>query len=305
MTTLYFASGSNQPVEIAGFARIGQPVGVSAAHLGAPGEAALRELAGSGKAVFIDSGAFSEADFPDDGPPVIVRPMSAAKWRHVMGLYLRVGRSLGSQLYVVAPDCVGDQAETLRRLRRYAPVMRELRELGVHIIVPVQRGAERQAAFDRRCAAALGFDDYVRGVPCKKKATDLAQLQAFIDEARPARVHLLGMGIRNKQFASFAAAATAHGAELSCDSNLIKGSVGWHNGRDNHPAEDGPSAPGGKGPRVYTRAQELAHAIIDAGLTSITDARELAIPLAFAAIPDEATRWALIEAKLERRRAAA
>lgn len=287
----YFASGSNAPVEIQGFARIGHPVGVSCAHLKPAGEQALHQLP-PGLPTFVDSGAFSEADFPEDGPPVIVRPMTRAQWDHVMGVYERLARSRGSSLYVVAPDCVGDQAETLRRLRRYAPVMRRVRKLGTNIIVPVQRGVVRQAEFDRQCAAVLGFDDYIRGVPSKKKATSFAQYAAFLREARPKRVHLLGMGIRNRSFPRFAAVAAEVGAELFCDSCLIKGSVGKTNGRINHPAERK------GGPRIYTRAQQLAQAMIAAGLSHVRDPRELAIPLAFACIDDEARRWATIQRAL-------
>ncbi len=289
---LYFASGSNQPVEISGFARIGHAVGVSAAHLAEAGEAALHALAGSGVPVFLDSGAFSEADFPDDGPPIIVRPMTREQWLHVVALGTRLARSLGSQLHVVAPDCIGDQDETLRRLKRYAGAYRQIRELGAHVIVPIQRGGRPQADFDRACADVLGFDDFVRGIPLKKKATSLSDLKRYVAAVRPARIHMLGMGPRNRSFDRFAAAATKYGATLSCDSCLITSSVGRRNGRKNHPAERF----GGR--RVYTKAQDLAREIIAAGLSDITEPRELAIPLAFAPIADEAARWALTMADL-------
>ncbi len=290
---IYFASGSNQPVEIAGFASIGHPVGVSAAHLSRRAESALCALRGSAVPVFVDSGAFSEVRFRDDGPPVVVRPMTDARWREVMALYVRLAEALGSQLYVVAPDCIGNQRETLSRLRRYRAQLRRVRQLGAHIIVPIQRGPARQAAFDRQCAQAIGFGDYVRGIPSKKKATSLAELEAFVDEARPARVHLLGMGVTNKQFAAFSHAATRYGATLSCDSNLLKASVGRTNGRANHPAERL------RGRRVYTRAQDEARALLESGVVRRDiDPRQLAIPLAFASVPREADRWALIDTAL-------
>jgi hypothetical protein len=293
---LYFASGSNQPVEIEGFARIGHAVGVSAAHLSPNGEAALHALAGRGVPVFVDSGAFSEVRFCDDGPPIVVKPMGLDAWRDVMALYERLGRTLGSQLHVVAPDRIGDQDATLSRLKRHRSELARLRALGVNIIVPIQRGPMRQAAFDRRCAHAIGFSDYVRGIPSKKKATSIEELEEFMSVARPARVHLLGMGLTNRQFPAFAAAATRYGATLTCDSNLLKASVGRNNGRGNHPAERF------RGRRVYTRAQDLARDIIAAGLSEITEPRELAIPLAFAPIRNEADRWAIIERTLSRRR---
>lgn len=290
---MYFASGSNSPSEIRGFAAIGHPVGVSAAHLSPAGEQALHELAGRGIAVFVDSGAFSEVVFKADGPPEVVRPMTEATWASVMGLYRRLAASLGSALYVVAPDRIGDQSESLRRLRRWRATLVELRQLGANIIVPIQRGLEPQAAFDAKCEQALGFDDYVRGIPSKKKATSLGELQAFVKARRPQRVHLLGMGITNRQYEAFAAAARKYGAELTCDSNLLKASVGRTNGRDNHPAE----RLGGR--RVYTRAQDIARDCIERGVVTFDgDHRELAIALAFGGVPEGADRWALIASRL-------
>lgn len=300
---LYFASGSNRTPEIAGLDRLGHAIGVAAPEVAnKKAEAAL--FATKRSAIFIDSGAFSEADFPKNAPPVIVRPMTAAQWAAVLGLYLRAAKALGARVWLVAPDCVGDQAETLRRLARYAGAIRQCRELGANVIVPVQKGAMTQAAFDLECSRVLGFSDYVRGIPAKKKATTLEELAAFVAEARPARVHLLGMGLRNDNFADFAAAATAFGAVLTCDSNMIKGSAGKSNGRDNHAAEDGPNSANGQGPRVYTRAQQIAREIIAEGLTEITEARELGIVLAFAPVADEARRWEIIAGQLEARRAA-
>jgi hypothetical protein len=296
---MYFASGSNSPSEIRGFAAIGHPVGVSAAHLSPAGEQALHELAGRGIAVFVDSGAFSEVVFKADGPPVVVRPMTDATWASVMGLYRRLAASLGSALYVVAPDRIGDQGESLRRLRRWRSTLVELRQLGANIIVPIQRGDEPQARFDERVEGALGFDDYIRGIPSKKKATSLAELKAFVEARRPARVHLLGMGLTNRQFEAFATAARRYGAALTCDSNLLKASVGRTNGRANHPDE----RLGGR--RVYTRAQDLAREVLAEGLAFDGDHRELAVGFAFAAVPPDADRWALIERQLGARRVAA
>lgn len=288
---MYFASGSNSPSEIRGFAAIGHPVGVSAAHLSPAGEAALHELAGSGVDVFVDSGAFSEVCFPPDGPPQVVRPMTQATWAEVMGLYTRLARTLGSALYVVAPDRIGDQGESLRRLKRWRSELATIRQLGANVIVPIQRGLEPQARFDERVELVLGFGDYVRGIPSKKKATSLPELQAFVEARRPERVHLLGMGVTNRLFAAFRAAATRYGAALTCDSNLLKASVGRSNGRANHPAEK----LGGR--RVYTRAQDIARRAVTRGLVTFEgDVRQLAIAFAFGYVHGD--RWALIEQRL-------
>lgn len=293
-TQTYFASGSNKPAEIRGFARIGHPVGVAFPSLSRPAIAELLKLRNI--PLFVDSGAFSEVEFTAAGP-VVVKPITAADWTRILSLYLRLAKALGGMLYVVAPDMVGFQAETLERLARYAPALRQIRELGANILVPIQKGELSQADFDAKVAAVLGFDDYVRAMPCNKSATTAAELDAFVEARRPARVHLLGLGVRNRAFDRYAAAATKHGAELFCDSCLITGSVGRSNGRANMPSE----VKGGR--RVYTIAKELAELVIAEGLSSIANPRELGIVLAFARIEDEAARWAMVEAQLAARRA--
>jgi hypothetical protein len=320
----YFASGSNSPAEIRGFARIGHDLGVTADQVSENAVAELVKLAGSGVRVFLDSGAFGEVKFnaphncgradackdgscvgagtlpfPGSAPFtfVEVKHIDDQAWRRILALYLRLANALGAQLFLVAPDRVGSQSITLERLERYSGAVRQLRQLGANIIVPIQKGEASQADFAKAVSATLGFDDYIRGIPSNKAAATPAEVAAFVAEARPQRVHLLGLGPRRSTFAAFAAAVTAFGAELLCDSCLITGSVGKSNGRDNMASETK------GGPRVYTRAQLVAHAIIAEGLASIDDPRELGIVLAFSAIADESQRWNVIEAQLEERRA--
>lgn len=269
MIPLYFASGSNRAADIRGFAAVGQPIGVAAPEVSPAAEAELVALAGTGLPVFVDSGAFSEVEFTAQGVKA-VKPMTDSDWRRVLGLYRRLAVALGSQLSVVAPDRVGDQGETLARLRRYSLEMRALRALGVSVLVPIQKGSKTQAAFYRDVVEALGFDDFVHAIPSKKKATTIDELRAYLAEVRPKRVHFLGLGIRNAnaRAALEACAELVPGAELSFDSNLIAASVGRKNG------------PGGSR-RALTRARDEASNIIRSGLTSILSKQELGIILAF------------------------
>jgi hypothetical protein len=320
----YFASGSNTPAEIRGFARLGMPFGVTAPEVSENAVAELVKLAGRGIAVFLDSGAFGEVKlnvphkcgrsekckagtcvgagtlpFADAAPFawVVVRPITDADWTRVLALYLRLAAALGSDLYLVAPDRVGDQALTLERLERYRDAVRQLRDLGANIIVPIQRGELAQADFDAAVVEVLGFDDFVRGIPSNKNAATAGEVRAFVEAVRPARVHLLGLGPRRRGFRAFAEAVTDSGAELFCDSCLICASVGHDNGRKSVASERK------GGPRVYTQAQAYAHQLIDAGIAAIDDPRELGILLAFSTLEDEAQRWSVIEAQLEARSA--
>lgn len=263
---LYFASGSNRPGEIRGFAAIGQAIGVAAPEVSPNAERELVALAGTGVQVFVDSGAFSEVAFGPEGVRV-VKPITEIDWRRRLGLYRRLAQALGSQVHVVAPDRIGDQEETLARLASYAHVMRELRELGANILVPVQKGTRSQAAFVRDVAAVLGFDDFVHAIPSKKKATTIDELRAYLTEVRPERVHFLGLGLTNPSAGQVRALLDelVPDAVASFDSNMICANVG--RGR-------------GPAPRRLTRARDSARELIEArGLRST--AQELGIILCF------------------------
>jgi hypothetical protein len=259
---LYFASGSSRAADIRGFAAVGHAIGVAAPEVSAAAELELCALRGRGVDVFVDSGAFSEVRFGATGV-VVVKAITDADWRRRLALYRRLAVALGDRVHLVAPDRIGDQELTLERLARYAPELRELRALGARILVPVQKGTKSQADFDRDIERVLGFGDYVRAIPSKKEATTLEELEAFMVERRPARVHLLGLGIRNAKAPR--ALELCAGAEVSLDSNLIAANVGR----------------GGSRPRLLTRCRDQARLMIAAGRTSIRSAQELGIILAF------------------------
>lgn len=217
-----FASGSNNAGEIRGFAAAGRDVGVAAPRVNAETESALLELAGSDVAVFVDSGAFSEIAFTDAGPKV-VEPITDAEWRKRLGLYKRLARALGGQLHVVAPDMVGNQRVTLGRLARYAADIREIAELGAHVLVPAQLGELSQADFVRRANAIVGVE-MIPAMPCKKAATSVGELEAFVADYRPTQMHCLGLGARGSRTRAYLAAVAAHvpDCQVTLDSCLIR-----------------------------------------------------------------------------------
>lgn len=226
---IYFASGSNAPGEIRGFAELRHPLGVAAPECGGACERELLTLAGTGLPVFVDSGAFSEVEF-GDGPPRVVRPITPEAWKRVLALYSRLAAGLGSQVYIVAPDQVGNQRETLHRLAVWKGALHQLQAQGAQIIVPIQRGEWPMATFDQQIQGLLGLDplDYIVGIPSKKDATPIAELRAFLAERRPYRLHLLGLGPQSDRWGEVWAAITelVPGADVSCDSVLIRAHVG-------------------------------------------------------------------------------
>lgn len=270
-TVTYFASGSSRPADIRGFGAIGHAIGVAAPDVSPQAEIELARLAGTGVQVFVDSGAFSEVKFGSEGVRV-VKPITDAMWRDRLALYRRLALALGAQIHLVAPDRIGDQDETLRRLSCYALELRALRALGANVLVPIQKGTRSQALFVREIELALGFSDFVHAIPSKKKATSMPELHAYLTAVRPSKLHFLGMGVQN----AIAPAVIAlideivPGASVAFDSNLIRANVGR-----------------GRAPRKLTRARDEASRLIAAG-APFGSAQELGIVLAFGSELDAA-----------------
>lgn len=239
--TAYFASGSNQLTQIRAMGKAGVDVGVAVPNLTANGEAELLDLAGSDVQVFVDSGAFSEVSF-EGGVRRVVKPMGVEEWSRVMGVYRRLA-GLGSQLWIVAPDCVGDQVESLRRLGQWATELHHLRAQGVRVLVPVQKGDWPQADFALRVDAVLGGDWWIPAMPCAKAATTPEELDDFIIMRQPKHVHLLGLGVRNRKVKTYLAAA--HWTSVSLDSCWLAANAGR-----------------GKKPRRLTRALDAAKKLL-------------------------------------------
>lgn len=231
---LHFVSGASAISDLRGLLRMSVPLGVSIPELSAPGlvvllAAARRPLV----RVFVDSGAFSEVDRAGR----IVAPISLKAWRKRVAVMLRIARAFGARAWIVVPDCVGHQLETLARLRAFASQMRLARDLGARVIVPIQRGDMSPARFDAECAEILGFEDYSRGIPGNKVAMPAAELETFLRARRPGSVHLLGIGPRNPRFQALADVLRrlAPGAEVTCDSNSFSAVTGRTNGEGGSP----------------------------------------------------------------------
>lgn len=223
----HFASGSQSPGQPTGFAEVGKDVGVAALEVNPRVEAELKRLKGRDVAVFVDSGAFSEVEFGPAGPRT-VRPFTAADWDRVLGLYERLAPVLGSQLHVVAPDKVGDQAETLARLGRYAPRLRALRAHGVNILIPLQQGGKTLAEFDAAVEGVIGDRDWTPAIPSKKDATPKEAIAGYVAARRPPLLHLLGLGPDSPRAPEVLRAIkyASPDTEVQFDSNVIRAAVG-------------------------------------------------------------------------------
>ena len=204
--------------------------------------------------VFVDSGAFSEVRFSSElGGFEVVKEITDADWRERLALYRRLAESLGSSLFCVAPDQVGSQSTTLERLERYAPEVRELHELGARVLVAVQKGELSQVAFARRVDEILGFSSWVPALPCKKAATSSEEVATFVAVRAPAHVHLLGLGIRNRNVRAYLAPFAGSTTSVSLDSCWIAANVGREKRKD-----------GSVRTRRYTHARDVAGRVLSA-----------------------------------------
>ncbi len=149
------------------------------------------------------------------------------------------------------------KGKTLDRLAAWKDEVSALLDHGVVGLVAIQKGELSQADFDEQIEKTLGRSDYVRAFPCNKGATTVDELVAFLKARPQRRVHLLGLGCRNKEAQRYIDAAHACGVELvTLDSCLLAESNGKTNGRANHPSEEL------GGPRVFTAAKEAAAKLV-------------------------------------------
>lgn len=218
-----FASGANRIAEMRGFSRLRMPFGVSASELS---DRAVEHLTTLSLPVLVDSGAFSEVEFSAAGCRV-VRPITDQEWRRRLRIYKRLALALGPNAYVVAPDRVGDQKETLRRLRCYRSEVQELAQIGAAILIPLQVGVMTHAEFWQAAndAAGLGM---VPALPMKKEATDVTDLLAFVRETSPRQIHLLGIGATQRRGRELLKAIQnfVPEARVSMDSNRLRAVIG-------------------------------------------------------------------------------
>lgn len=149
------------------------------------------------------------------------------------------------------------------------------------MLVPIQKGYRSQVAFVRDVERVLGFTDFVHAIPSKKKATTTAEVRAYLSAVRPARVHFLGLGLKNKRTPGILKLVREFvpGAAVSLDSNMIAANVGRGKvGKNGKVSKT----------RRLTVARDEASALIASGASWIANVQELGIILAFGTESDRA-----------------
>jgi hypothetical protein len=223
----YFASGANSPGDMLGLIDCSLDWGCSVSELTPHWELGVQYTLDTDVLTFWDSGAFSEMDLSGSSPRVKY-PITDKDWVSRLRIYRWVAEALGPQAFLVAPDQVAVQLETLRRLQKYAGYMQRCRSFGAEIIVPHQGGELSLEDFTDVAAELLDFDDFVVGFPMKKGVTSLVTVADYCGCMQPSKVHLLGIGPRRKGQPKLidcleAIERVSPETEVFCDSVLLRG----------------------------------------------------------------------------------
>jgi hypothetical protein len=210
----YFRSGASRPADFKGFADARVPVGVTATELSGPVRTHVVTYLNDGGQVFVDSGAFAALKG------------KAVDFDKVVAHYEALAAATTNKggLHVVAPDVIGNDAQTALVQARYADRLRALVDAGVNVVVPVQKGRNTLATSIRNAqrlvpGATIGIPSNAEAFAPRDVATALREL----GDQRPAAVHLLGLGEQNPGFDAAVAAirAAAPGIQISSDSNRL------------------------------------------------------------------------------------
>ena len=217
---LAFHSGMSRAKDFRAAADAGVPIGVVAGELAtATIFLGVPRFIGKGGSVFVDSGAFAEFKTgiaPDFDAVLRVYEMLAS--------HSDLQDAGSGQLYVVSPDKVGDQLETLARLEKHAGRVRALIEQGCQVIFPLQRGVIPAAEMLARAVAILGTDRIVAGIPSNKEALSLAECASLQHHA----FHILGRVQMNQDQVERMEALAAQNpdAVITADANWLRSRLG-------------------------------------------------------------------------------
>lgn len=213
-----FASGSNSPGKIVGSAQAGFPPGVALLRWEdgiwkwdcGSGEGATPSARGCWYTlvetaqklrtpVFLDSGAFAEMGAD--------KPIPSKKWAEILAHQLALARVLGPLAVVVLPDKVGDQAATLRRLRKYRDEVNAILDTGARGVVVLHQGRRKDLEMAREISRTLGRDDWAVGFPTVRAKREPAEIRAVLDGLPyvPTGVHLLGIGPASPRWPEYVA----------------------------------------------------------------------------------------------------
>lgn len=214
--TVYRSGAADHMEDLRAYVSAGAPVGLGVPKLRPDVVRVLAAYNAAGGRCFLDTGEFQA--FGKGGGVNFLRVFAA---------YDFVLESVSSPglVALVMPDKMGDQAATLELASRYRRQALRCIEAGADCIFPLHKGALSLADAYRDLVGRLDTDRFRVGLPSNKVRVEREELAAFVAEARPARIHLLGISEANRRFAPLVEAARRPSAalDISADAMRIRG----------------------------------------------------------------------------------
>ncbi len=247
---IYFASGAKNPGEIEGVARVAETqhgigLGIDVSTCKSNCLRALDVASRRGVSLFVDSGAFREFQSK--------RTVSDAEWHARFRGYRALASKFGARTHLVAPDKIGDQPETARRIVTFGRLMPKR----AMILLAAQGGRPGdlprhvfwEDMHDLLVSQGVRPNKIVAALPLKAKGFTTREVTKFAEYfgEEVDRYHLLGMGPLGKSFRKTVGEIwkSSPRAKITCDATtIITGTRGnaWELGAN---------------PRVYTYAQDI------------------------------------------------
>lgn len=181
--------------------------------------------------IFVDSGAYSES---------LDKPFTDADWSRALDRYVEIAKVAGPRAFFVAPDEIGSFEGTERRLASTGGRLKELIDLGSHVLIAVQPGPgsleEREGRL-LRASGLIGIDNVHPALPWTRKVPvkpTMRELATFLAHRKPSYVNFLGLGEKNRDWdwdnlAKIVAKASP-GTVMSGDSNRFGAMRGYGEG---------------------------------------------------------------------------
>jgi len=207
-----FRSGMTNKSDFHGCLDAGADIGVVACKLTSSQILiSLPKHLDNGHKAFIDSGAFTS-----------FRTGEEIDFHMVLRDYESVAEMTDrpENLYVVAPDAVGDQIKTLELLEAYKERLQALIKRGVRLIVPLQVGKLSAPDMLAACVEILATNRFVAGIPSNKAAMGIHECMTLKHHA----FHILGkvQGDPEQQERVSALVSGNPNAQISADANWLR-----------------------------------------------------------------------------------
>lgn len=187
-------------------------------------------------AVFVDSGAFSafrrglkSGEFePLDFNAIL------ARYDAILDSVGRYAEEDGEQTnyplpLLVMPDVVGSQSDSLVLIREHRDwIAAEVHGNLSQPIIPIQKGEMSMAEAYRQVVQIIGSEDFIVGIPSNEQAVTPGELQAFLADAKPKAIHILGAASDIKlqpRLESVVAAGLAGKIQITADASPIRSKI--------------------------------------------------------------------------------